>query len=157
MYDAIDKRDVFLSHSSTDASAAGDLVRRLEATGVSCWIAPRDVRPGRTYAAALYYALEAAPVFVVLMSAAANRSDHVERELEIANQTKKRIVPVQLERFEATGAFCYYTRAMHAYSWLKDPDLTVTRIVEQVTRAKQTSWLDRVRCGGRVRVEQHSR
>ena len=32
------------------------------------------------------------------MSRAANESEHVGRELEFANQMKKRIVPVRLER-----------------------------------------------------------
>ena len=139
MYDPIDRRDVFLSHSSADHTVAIDVVSQLEAQGVSCWVAPRDVPPGTTYAAALYYALEAAPVFVVLMSAAANESDHVARELEIANQMKKRMVPVQVEKFRATGAFCYYTRAMHFYRWAQSPDIVVTRIVEQVVRARSES------------------
>ena len=105
MYDPIDLRDVFVSYSSSDDTVAVDLVSRLEARNVSCWMAPRDVRPGTTYADALYYAIEAAPVFVVLMSTAANSSDHIARELEIANQMEKRIVPVRLEDFAATGAF----------------------------------------------------
>jgi len=136
MYDPIEKRDIFLSHSSDDQAVAIDVATRLEARGVSCWVAPRDVPPGASYAAALYYAIEAAPVFVVLMSSGANRSDHVARELELANQMKKRVVPVRLEDFEATGAFCYYMRAMHFYSWVRDPEVVVTRIVEQVVKAR---------------------
>jgi hypothetical protein len=139
MNDPIGPCDVFLSHSSTDHAVAIDVVSHLEVRGVSCWMAPRDVPPGTTYAAALYYAIEAAPVFVVLMSTAANGSDHVARELEIANQMKKRIVPVRLEDFEATGAFCYYTRAMHFYPWARSPDVVVTRIAEQVAKARSDS------------------
>jgi len=73
------------------------------------------------------------------MSEAANSSRHVVKELEIADQMKKRIVPVRLERFEATGAFCYYTRAMHFYPWSREPDLVISRISEQVRNAKSAS------------------
>ena len=136
MYDPIEHRDVFISHSSADLVVAVEVVSQLEARDVSCWIAPRDVQPGTTYAATVYHALEAAPVFVVLMSAAANASDHVARELEIANQMKKRIVPVRLEEFHATGAFCYYTRAMHFFPWARSPEVVVATIAQQVAKSR---------------------
>ena len=39
--------DVFLSHSVKDKAVAEAIVARLEAESVTCWIAPRDVVPGR--------------------------------------------------------------------------------------------------------------
>lgn len=112
-----------------------DIVGQLEHTGVTCWIAPRDVKPGAVYADWIYYALDSARVFVVLMSKAANGSKHVVRELEIAEQKGKRIVPVLLEQFEFTGAFCYYLRAAHFYRWQSDPKHVLATIAEQVQRA----------------------
>lgn len=138
MYDSIDGRDIFICHSSEDMKVASSIVSRLEARGVSCWIAPRDVKPGASYADSLYYAIEKAPVFVVLMSAAANKSNHVVRELEIADQIEKRVVPVRLEDFEATGAFCYYTRAAHFYRWNDEPTVVLSRILEQVRESRSS-------------------
>ena|SRR2546421_916861 len=138
MYDSIDSRDIFICHSSEDEGVASDIVSRLEAQGISCWIAPRDVKPGAVYADSLYYAIEKAPVFAVLMSAAANKSIHVARELELADQMKKRVVPVRLESFEATGAFCYYTRAAHFYRWYDEPSVVIDRISEQVRRSRSS-------------------
>ena len=74
MYDPVDGRDVFVCHSSEDKAVANDIVNRLEALGTTCWIAPRDVQPGAAYAESLFYAIEKAPVFAVLMSRAANGS-----------------------------------------------------------------------------------
>ncbi|MBV8722991.1 MAG: toll/interleukin-1 receptor domain-containing protein, partial [Candidatus Eremiobacteraeota bacterium] len=34
---------VFISHSSKDREIADAICRHLEAMGVSCWIAPRDI------------------------------------------------------------------------------------------------------------------
>ena len=132
MYDPVDSRDIFICHASQDADVALEIVHTLEATGVRCWIAPRDVKPGAAYAESLYHAIEQAPVFAVLMSSAANESRHVARELEIADQMRKRVVPVRLEDFKATGGFCYYTRAAHFYRWHDNPDVVVSRICEQV-------------------------
>jgi len=136
MYDPVQQRDLFVCHSSDDAAVATEIVQRLEALGISCWIAPRDVEPGTSYAESLYHAIEKAPVFAVLMSRGANMSRHVVRELEIADQMSKRIVPVRLEDFEATGAFCYHTRAAHFYAWNEAPEIVLERIAEQVKRAK---------------------
>jgi len=38
-------RDIFISHSSADCAAAEQICAYLEATGLSCWIAPRDIPP----------------------------------------------------------------------------------------------------------------
>ena len=38
--------DAFISYSSKDKTIADAVCARLEARGIRCWIAPRDVRPG---------------------------------------------------------------------------------------------------------------
>jgi TIR domain len=40
--------DIFVSYASPDAPAANSVVATLEKHGLKCWIAPRDVIPGRT-------------------------------------------------------------------------------------------------------------
>jgi hypothetical protein len=39
-------RSVFLSYASHDADVAKSICEYLERHGISCWMAPRDVRPG---------------------------------------------------------------------------------------------------------------
>ena len=47
MYDPVDRRDVFISYSSQDEAVAAQLVSRLEASGISCWIARETSIRGR--------------------------------------------------------------------------------------------------------------
>ena len=43
-----DKRKrVFISHASVDAKKAGELCKAIEGMGYPCWIAPRDIAPGK--------------------------------------------------------------------------------------------------------------
>jgi hypothetical protein len=128
-------RDIFVCHAAEDAGIANEVVGRLEQLGVRCWIAPRDVQPG-LYAESLYNAIKATPVLAVLMSSSANRSQHVVRELEIADRMSKPIIPVQLENFEPTGALCYYIRAAQSYSWHQDRETVLARLAEQADRAR---------------------
>ena len=61
--------DVFISHSNQDKTAARAICARLEQAGIRCWIAPRDVRPGRNSGNEIIRALNNAKVMIVVLSA----------------------------------------------------------------------------------------
>ena len=44
------EHEVFISYSSSDKTIADAICHTLEQHEISCWIAPRDVRPGIPYA-----------------------------------------------------------------------------------------------------------
>ncbi len=44
-----EKALVFVSHSSRNKVIADAICARLEQHGIRCWIAPRDIDPGRDY------------------------------------------------------------------------------------------------------------
>ena len=52
------KRTVFISHSSKDNAIGDEICRFLEANDISCWIAPRNVMPGKNYRAAIVEAID---------------------------------------------------------------------------------------------------
>jgi len=83
-----DLRDVFLCHASQDGVAANSLVEKMEAAGLRCWIAPRDVTPGSLYAAAIVRAINGTRFLVVLLSKDAVASPHVGKEIERASSKR---------------------------------------------------------------------
>jgi len=99
---------VFVCHASRDAGVAQRVVAALEAAGVPCWIAPRDIDPGESYSRAILDGLEAAPAMVLVFSAATNESPHVTRELETAVSRGIPIVPVRLESVEPSRDLRYF-------------------------------------------------
>ena len=100
--------EVFISYASADVAAADEVVAALEAAGISCWMAPRDVRPVSDYAEELIAAIHAARVLVLLFSKAANDSVHVRRELDRAVSAGLAIAPLRIENLEPSGALDYY-------------------------------------------------
>src|ERR1700722_1530478 len=46
-------RPLFISYASQDGVVAEKICAALEAAGLRCWLAPRDVRVGEPYAAAI--------------------------------------------------------------------------------------------------------
>lgn len=75
---------IFISHSSRDAAIAGQICDRLEKNGLNCFIAPRDIRPGKEYAEEIVNGIDNSAAMVLLMSRNANGSPHVLREVEHA-------------------------------------------------------------------------
>ena len=41
--------DVFISYSKNDKATADAVCHALEADGIRCWVAPRDVSPGLSW------------------------------------------------------------------------------------------------------------
>lgn len=64
--------DVFISYSHHDKPQADAVCATLEAKGIRCWIAPRDVIPGQEWGAAIVEAIRASRVMVLVFSSHAN-------------------------------------------------------------------------------------
>ena len=74
----------FISHAKADAKKAQAIADGLEKCGFKCWIAPRDVRAGRSYGDEIIRGIEGAKAFVLVLSKASNDSAFVAREVERA-------------------------------------------------------------------------
>jgi hypothetical protein len=107
--------DVFVSYCSRDKPVTDAVVSRLEQAGIRCWVAPRDVIPGRVFAEAIVRAIETTRLMVVVFSGEANQSHHVLREVERAVANNVVIIPFRIETIEPSAALAYYLASEH---WL---------------------------------------
>ena len=124
---------VFLSHSHQDAPAAEQIVAALEKRGVKCWIAPRDVPAGGSYAEAILTAIENASCFVLIYSEQANVSSHVLREVERALNFGLNIVPVRLDDSTPSKSLDYLLATVHWLSIAPDArDQSIVKAAEQI-------------------------
>jgi hypothetical protein len=113
--------DAFISYSSKDKTAADAACAVLEGAGVRCWIAPRDIRPGREYGAAIVDAIDQCRVMVLIFSSSANDSGQVHREIERAVTRGVPIVPVRIEEVAPTKSLAYFLGAIHWLDALTPP------------------------------------
>jgi hypothetical protein len=88
---------VFISHASEDHAIALAVGEAIEGRGVPCWIAPRDITPGKDYAEALYDAIGECTSLVLLFSQHSNRSPQVRREVERAARDGDPIIPFRID------------------------------------------------------------
>jgi hypothetical protein len=105
--------DVFISHSSSDRDRATELANFLAARGINAWVASHDVSAGRDWAQQIVDAIRSCKAIVVLVSAKANASDHVAREIRLATTNGKPILPVCLEEVLPARALEYDLALLH--------------------------------------------
>ena len=74
-----------------------EIADQLEEHDFKCWIAPRDVRPGRSYGDLIIKGIERAQSFILVLSSASNNSGFVSREIERAVSKNKHIFTVRVE------------------------------------------------------------
>jgi predicted ATPase len=127
--------DVFICHASQDKTVADAACAAFERAGIVCWIAPRDPLPGRPYGPQIIEAIEHARVVLLIFSGQANRSEHVARELEIAANAKKPIVPFRIEAVMPSGDLQYYITRVHWLDAMAPP--METRLSELVAVVQQ--------------------
>src|SRR5262249_31946565 len=96
--------DVFLSYSTQDAPIAERLYRSLVEAGLACWMAGHSIAPGEPWDEAIMAALPASRLVVLVLSAHADASHQVRKEIEIADNRRIPVLPVRLEAIRPTGS-----------------------------------------------------
>src|SRR5215204_2946556 len=89
--------DVFISYSARDKPTADAICESLEAQGIKCWIAPRDIPYGDLYSGAIIEAINASRIFILVFSSNSNTSNDVINEVERAFQNEILIIPFKVE------------------------------------------------------------
>src|SRR6266436_8339165 len=107
--------DVFISHSSQDKPVADAVCAALEGGAIRCWMAPRDVQPGRTFAGEINRAIQRSKVMVLIFSAHSNTSEQVLREVQLAANSHLHIVQFRIQDVLPNEDLEYYLSAPH---WL---------------------------------------
>jgi endo-1,4-beta-xylanase len=113
--------DAFISYSSLDKTAADATCAVLEGAGIRCWIAPRDMRAGAEYGAAIIEAIDHCRVMILVFSSSANESRQIHREIERAVAKGIPILPVRIEEVVPTKSMEYFLGAIHWLDALSPP------------------------------------
>lgn len=107
--------DVFISHSSNNRTVANAVCAALEGIGIRCWIAPRDVLPGRSYSGEITRAIQQSRAFVLIFSEHSNNSEQVLREVQLAANSRLHIVQFRIDAVSPSDDLEYYLSGPH---WL---------------------------------------
>ena len=147
---------IFISYSSKDKNVADVLCHYLEERGIPCWIAPRDILPGQTWAGAIVQAIRDCAAMVLIYTIESNASSQVANEVDKAFSCAKTIIPFIVDATPMNEELGYYLSRKHwliAYPDYKDklkpladnliklfPDLSVS--ADLVKQDKQPENID---------------
>ncbi|HET7855613.1 MAG TPA: toll/interleukin-1 receptor domain-containing protein, partial [Gaiellaceae bacterium] len=112
---------VFISYASPDEPTASAICNALEAAGVRCWIAPRDIGPGESYAAAIVRAIETVRMMIVVLSESASESQQVEREVERAGNERIIFLPVRIDGSPMSKPLEFFLSTPHWFNATTPP------------------------------------
>lgn len=114
-------RDVFISYSSIDKDIADAVCSTLEARGVSCWIAPRDITPGKAFSEAIIDGIQSSKVFILVYSSNSNHSAQVIKEVDRAVHHGLSIINLRLDDEPLSKKLEYYISDVHWMDAMTSP------------------------------------
>jgi Tfp pilus assembly protein PilF len=87
----------FVSHVAENRDSAMEIVGELERRGTRCWIAPRDIRPGKPFDDEIADAIENSRAMLLIFSDLCNDSEYIRREVTFAGESHKTVIPFRIE------------------------------------------------------------
>src|SRR3954471_4547534 len=126
--------DVFISHSTSNRPVANAVCAALESADIRCWIAPRDVMPGRPYSGEITRAIQQSRAFVLIFSEHSNNSEQVLREVQLAANSRLHIVQFRIAPVSPSDDLEYYLSGPH---WLDAVTPPLEGHLEQLKHSMQ--------------------
>jgi hypothetical protein len=121
---------LFVSHVTEDRAAALKIVDELERRGIPCWIAPRNIEPGKPFDDEIVAALDRCRAMLLVFSDQCNESEYIRREVTVAGESHKVIIPFRIEDAQPRRGLRVRLSDLH---WL-DGFVAHERAIEELAR-----------------------
>ena len=123
---------VFISYCHEDSEVARQVCSGLEAEGIGCWMAPRNVRPGENWGRSIIKALGSSKAMVLIFSRHTNESRHVNNEIERAVSHRVPIIPFRIEKVQPSEDLELFISSCH---WLDAVQPPLEKKIEELALA----------------------
>lgn len=125
-------KDVFISYKSEEIIEAKWVRSFLEHNGISCWMAPLCIPGGSSYAVEIPRAIKEAKVFVLILSSKAQASQWISREIDLAINEGKLILPFMIENFVLKDEFKFYLANVQRYAAYENKLAAAGRMLNEI-------------------------
>jgi len=114
--------EVFISYASKDRDRILDLVDRLDAAGVSVWIDQMSIEGATMWSQEIVAAIRNCKVLILAISENSADSENVVKELALASEGRKRILPVYLESAEIPESMAYQLAGIQRVEFFEEDE-----------------------------------
>lgn len=110
------EKEVFISYKAEEFDEASWVRQVLESHNISCWMAPSCIPGGSSYASEIPKAIKGCKVFVLILSSRSQASKWVSREVDLAINYGKTVMPFMLENCDLKDDFNFYLTNVQRYA-----------------------------------------
>jgi hypothetical protein len=115
-------RSVFISYAHADNGAVEPVVKFVEASGRKVWIDKGGIQAGEGWAGEIVRGIKGAQRVIVMCSPKAFESDHIKREVYLADRYKKPMLPVFIAEATPPEDFEYFFAGVQWLELFKLPE-----------------------------------
>ncbi len=108
--------DIFISYSSKDREHAEQLTELLGSAGFSVWIDQSGIEAASSWSEEIVNALDGCKAFIVMLSPHSIESKNVVREVALAFEKNKKILPLDLEPVSLPASMQYHLAGLQRTS-----------------------------------------
>jgi hypothetical protein len=131
-------KSAFISYQRADVARAHELASLLRRYGSEVWW-DSGIEPGEVWREKIVGAMNSAEVFVVLHTAAAERSGEVLKELAVASSLKKPMIALRLENRQPSGSFLYEMAALNWVNAFTDTERELDDFARRLSQIHPTA------------------
>lgn len=124
---------LFISYSRNDKDTVRLIAEKLQQSGHVVLIDEDDIDSGNKWRETLVNHIQSADVFLLLLSSNSITSSEVRRELDVAVDAKKAIIPIELDLVEIPDAFKYQLAGLMRHDLVTDFDAGIERLLDLPT------------------------
>ena len=127
--------EVFISYASKDRKRILDLVDRLESAEVSVWIDQMSIEGATMWSEEIVSAIRNCKVLILAISGNSADSKNVVKELALASEGHKNILPVYLESAEIPESMAYQLAGIQRVEFFKeDEELGLQSVIRALAK-----------------------
>jgi hypothetical protein len=112
---------LFVSYSRDDAPFVTELVHHLESVGHDVWVDTEDIRGSEQWRASIVAGITNADLVLLVVSPTSMASDNVAREIAVAAEQHRRIIPVVVRAADMTGNAAFEIAGLQQISFEERP------------------------------------
>ncbi len=124
--------DVFISYKAEEFGQADTLRAALAVAGISCWMAPNSIPHGSNYAIEIDKAISDCEVLVLILSSKAQDSIWIPKEIDLALNYGKIVIPFAIENCPLRGAFKFYLTNVQRLNAYEDSQSATDELIRMI-------------------------
>jgi formylglycine-generating enzyme required for sulfatase activity len=126
------KREIFVSYARADGDKVAAIVEALRKSGVDVWIDHQAIRPATVWRTEIVEAIAACSLLLFFASEHSCASENVQKELTLASEERKPILPVFIEPAELSPDVRFQVAGVQHIAWYEDNHRAVKQIVTAI-------------------------